>query len=62
MDQEKFDFYGRKLRGQPEQRARWKRCVQATDGALGEALGEVYVKQHFSAGQQGSDGADGPRH
>ena len=48
MDDEKFDFYGRKLRGQPEQRARWKRCVQATDAALGEALGEVYVKAHFS--------------
>jgi len=48
MDEEKFDFYGRKLSGQPEQRARWKRCVQATDGALGEALGEVYVKAHFS--------------
>jgi len=47
LDAEKFDFYGRKLRGQPEQRARWKRCVGATDGALGEALGEVYVKQEF---------------
>ena len=47
MDKEQFDFNGRKLRGQPEQRARWKRCVQATDGALGEALGEVYVKENF---------------
>jgi putative endopeptidase len=48
LDEERFDFYGRKLRGQPEQRARWKRCVQATDGALGEALGQVYVAQEFS--------------
>ena len=48
FDDEHFDFYGRKLRGQPEQRARWKRCVQATDGALGEALGQVYVAQEFS--------------
>src|SRR5271166_5992773 len=48
LDEEQFDFYGRKLRGQPQQRARWKRCVQATDGALGEALGEVYVKENFS--------------
>ena len=47
LDDEAFDFYGRKLRGQPEQRARWKRCVQATDGALGEALGQVYVAQEF---------------
>ena len=48
FDDEHFDFFGRKLRGQPEQRARWKRCVQATDGALGEALGQVYVAQEFS--------------
>jgi putative endopeptidase len=48
MDDERFAFYGRILSGQPEQRARWKRCVQATDGALGEALGEVYVKDNFS--------------
>jgi putative endopeptidase len=47
FDDEYFDFYGHKLRGQPEQRARWKRCVQATDGALGEALGQVYVAQEF---------------
>jgi len=47
FDDEHFDFYGHKLRGQPEQRARWKRCVQATDGGLGEALGQVYVAQEF---------------
>lgn len=47
FDDEKFDFYRHKLGGQPEQRARWKRCVQATDGALGEAVGQVYVAQEF---------------
>lgn len=47
LDQEDFNFYDRQLRGQPEQRARWKRCSQATDGALGDALGEVYVKNFF---------------
>jgi endothelin-converting enzyme/putative endopeptidase len=47
FDDEDFDFYGRKLRGQPEQKARWKRCVQATDTGLGEALSEVYVSQEF---------------
>jgi len=47
FDEEHFDFYRRKLSGQPEQRARWKRCVQATDDALGEALGQVYVAQEF---------------
>jgi putative endopeptidase len=49
MDEENFDFYGHKLRGQPVQAARWKRCVQATDGALGEALGQVYVSSQFPA-------------
>ena len=49
FDEEDFDFYSHKLRGQPQQRDRWKRCVQATDGALGEALGEVYVKAYFPA-------------
>jgi putative endopeptidase len=47
LDEENFNFYGRQLNGQPEQRARWKRCSQATDGAVGEALGEVYVKNFF---------------
>ncbi len=47
FDDESFDFYGRKLSGQQEQRARWKRCVAATDGALGEAIGQVYVAQEF---------------
>ena len=47
MDAENFDFYGRKLRGQPQQQARWKRCASATDGALGEAVGQVYVAKEF---------------
>jgi len=47
FDDEHFDFYGRRLRGQPEQRARWKRCVQATDQGLGEALSQLYVTQEF---------------
>ena len=48
LDAEKFDFGGRKLRGQPEQQVRWKRCVAATDNALGEALGEAYVAREFT--------------
>jgi len=47
FDEEHFDFYGRKLEGIPEQQARWKRCVDATDSALGEVLGKVYVAQYF---------------
>src|SRR5579872_590616 len=47
LDDEEFDFNRHKLAGQPEQRPRWKRCVEATDQALGEALGQVYVAQEF---------------
>ncbi|MGP8253855.1 MAG: M13 family metallopeptidase, partial [Terracidiphilus sp.] len=49
MDEESFDFFGRKLTGQPEQRARWKRCTSATENALGEAVGQVYVASQFPA-------------
>src|SRR5271165_1176587 len=47
FDEEIFDFYGKKLAGQPEQQPRWTRCVQATDQALGEVLGQLYVAQEF---------------
>ncbi len=43
-----FDFYGRTLTGQPEQRARWKRGVALVEGTLGEALGRLYVERHFA--------------
>ncbi|WP_432380980.1 M13 family metallopeptidase [Duganella sp. P38] len=47
--QENFAFYGKVLSGADEQQPRWKRGVNATDGALGEALGKLYVEQHFPA-------------
>ncbi len=47
IDDEVFDFFGRTLNGQPQQRERWKRAVQATNGALGEAVGQIYVQRHF---------------
>ncbi len=47
LSEEDFKFNAHELQGQPEQRARWKRCVAATDGALGEALGQVYVEKNF---------------
>ncbi len=43
----RFEFYGKKLNGQPQLRARWKRAVQAVEGSLGEAIGEIYVAKHF---------------
>jgi predicted metalloendopeptidase len=48
IDAENFHFYGTVLTGQPEQRARWKRCSSVVDGQLGEALGQVYVSQYFA--------------
>lgn len=47
IDEANFAFYGQTLRGQPEQRPRWKRAVGATEGALGEAVGAIYVERHF---------------
>ncbi len=47
IDDANFDFYGKTLRGQPEQRARWKRAVGATENILGEAIGKEYVARHF---------------
>jgi putative endopeptidase len=42
-----FDFYGRTLTGTPELRARWKRGVSLVEGAMGEAVGRIYVERHF---------------
>jgi predicted metalloendopeptidase len=47
FDEARFDFYGRTMRGQPQQRERWKRGVDALDDALGEAVGRVYVAKYF---------------
>jgi predicted metalloendopeptidase len=44
---ENFSFYGQYLNGQKELQPRWKRCVQITDGLLGEALGQPYVAETF---------------
>jgi putative endopeptidase len=45
---EDFAFFDKRLGGQAEIEARWKRCVDATDEQLGEALGEAYVEREFS--------------
>src|SRR5690348_936358 len=44
-----FDFFGKTLQGTPAQRERWKRAVSATSAALGDAVGELYVKEYFPA-------------
>lgn len=45
--EEDFRFFGRTLSGQQELPARWKRCIDATDQALGEDLGQLYVRHYF---------------
>ena len=49
-----FDFYGRTLSGTPELRDRWKRGVSLVEGAMGEAVGRIYVEGHFAPGAKAS--------
>ena len=42
-----FAFYGQTLNGQPEQRPRWKRVLDAVNGGMGEGLGQLYVAEYF---------------
>jgi len=45
--EENFSFYGTELSGVPSLRERWKRGVSVVEGALGDAVGKVYVERHF---------------
>ena len=47
FDDENFDFFSKTLQGQKEQQPRWKRCTALTDRALGEAVGQDWVKTYF---------------
>ena len=47
FDQENFAFYGKTLRGQLEQKPRWKRVLDTVNGTVGEALGQIYVEVAF---------------
>lgn len=42
-----FEFYGKTLSGSKELRPRWRRTIDAVNGALGEAVGQLYVAQYF---------------
>ena len=46
---EDFNFYGKTLTGQLQQKPRWNRCVALTDRELGEALAQAYVQKNFGA-------------
>lgn len=47
FEEEAFRFYSTVLRGTPQMEPRWQRAARATDGALGEALGQLYVAKHY---------------
>jgi putative endopeptidase len=47
FEEENFNFFSRTLAGQKEQQPRWKRCTRLTDGALGEAVGQDWVRENF---------------
>jgi len=42
-----FDFYGKTMSGKESPKDRWKRAVGNVDGSLGEAVGQMYVKEYF---------------
>ncbi|MFD2784997.1 M13 family metallopeptidase [Hymenobacter rubripertinctus] len=48
FDEENFRFYGTVLQGAKEQRPRWKRVLDAEENAMGEALGQLFVKEYFT--------------
>ncbi|MDC8755468.1 M13 family metallopeptidase [Erythrobacter sp. sf7] len=47
FDEASFAFYGKTLRGTPEQRPRWKRAIGEAEGLLGELIGKEYVARNF---------------
>lgn len=47
IDEARFAFYGKALRGTEVQQDRWKRAVSQIDGTMGEMVGKVYVEKHF---------------
>jgi putative endopeptidase len=47
FEDNRFDFYGKTLRGQPQQRPRWQRVLGAVNDSMGMALGQMYVAKYF---------------
>ena len=47
VEEENFDFFRRRLTGQREPEQRWKRSIRAIDALVGEALGKLFVDEHF---------------
>ena len=49
LDAANFDFYGKVISGQKEQKPMWKRATSTVSGWMGEALGQLYVEKYFPA-------------
>ncbi|MBP6625647.1 MAG: M13 family metallopeptidase, partial [Chitinophagaceae bacterium] len=47
FDAENFHFYETVLNGTKEPRVRWKRVLDTQEGALGDAMGQLFVKEYF---------------
>jgi endothelin-converting enzyme/putative endopeptidase len=48
FDDVRFDFYSHKMRDVPQQSDRWKRGIRLINGSLGEAVGQLYVRDHWT--------------
>src|SRR5690606_37925577 len=49
IDDARFAFFGTVLAGQPQQRARWKRGIEAVESQVGELLGKIYAERYYPA-------------
>ncbi|MGK0539764.1 M13 family metallopeptidase [Propionimicrobium lymphophilum] len=47
--EQNFEFYSKQLQGIPQLRERWKRGISLVESVLGEAIGKIYVAEHFPA-------------
>ena len=54
FETENFEFFNKTLNGQKEEQPRWKRCTRMTDVALGEAVGQDWVRQNFPPSAKGN--------
>jgi len=52
IDKANFDFFGKTLSGQLEQRPRWKRGIATVEGQVGELVGKIYAERHYPAAEK----------
>ena len=52
VENQNFAFYSTVMNGVKEQKPRWKRVVEQTDGSLGELIGQVYVADYLPKGSK----------